>query len=195
MPKPHTFPTLYDEVKTVSISFLTKHRYLKPNQWQSGTVTWSRNGNKTGSISIQVNIQSEQPYIELDYKCNEAPIKYRVQLVSAPSNLGKGVVWYFVCPRTGKRCRKLYLADTYFYHRSAFNGCMYGTQTQSKKNRFFDKTLGVYFKSDNLYSELYKKHFKKTYAGKPTKRYLRIMEQIQKAESIPYHEIERALIS
>ena len=72
---------------------------------------------------------------------------------------------------------------------------MYGTQTQSKKNRFFDKTLGVYFKSDNLYSELYKKHFKKTYAGKPTKRYLRIMEQIQKAESIPYHEIERALIS
>ena len=91
MPKPHTFPTLFDEVKTVSISFLTKHRYLKPNQWQSGTVTWSRNGNKTGSISIQVNIQSEQPYIELDYKCNEAPIKYRVQLVSAPSYLGRPI--------------------------------------------------------------------------------------------------------
>jgi len=195
MPKPHTFPTLFDEVKTVSISFLTKHRYLKPNQLQSGTITWSSNGNKTGSISIQVNTQSEQPYIELDYKCNEAPINYRVQLVSTPSNLGKGVVWYFVCPLTGKRCRKLYLADTYFYHRSAFRGCMYEKQTQSKKYRQLDKTLGAYFKSDNLYSELYKKNFKMTYAGKPTKRYLRIMEQIQKAESIPYHEIERAMLS
>jgi hypothetical protein len=77
-----------------------------------------------------------------------------VQLVSAPSNLGKGFVWYFVCPRPGKRCRKLYLADTYFYHREAFHGCMYESQTQSKKYRQLDKTLGAYFKSDNLYSEL-----------------------------------------
>ena len=195
MPKPHTFPTLFDEVKTVSISFLTKHGYLKPNQWQSGTVTWSRNGNKTGSISIQVNIQSEQPYIELDYKCNEAPIKYRVQLVSAPSNLGKGVVWYFVFPRTGKRCRKLYLADTYFYHREAFKGCMYEKQTQSKKSRYLDKMIGAYFKTDQLFEQLYKKHFKKQYAGKPTKKYLRIVNQIKKAESISYHEIERAILS
>jgi hypothetical protein len=195
MAKFRTFPTLYDELKTISISFLTKHRYLKPNQWQSGIITWSSNGNKTGRISIQVNTQSEQPYIELDYKYNEAPIKYRVQLVSAPSNLGKGVVWYFVCPRTGKRCRKLYLADTYFYHRSAFRGCMYEKQTQSKVNRYLDKTLGVYFRSDQLFEQLYKKHFKKQYAGKPTKKYLRIMEQIQKAESIPYHEIERAMLS
>ena len=71
---------------------------------------------------------------------------------------------------------------------------MYETQTQSKKYRQLDKTLGAYFKSDNLYSELYKKNFKKTYAGKPTKKYLRIMEQIQKAESIPYHEIEKAML-
>jgi hypothetical protein len=195
MPKPHTFPTLFDEVKTVSISFLTKHRYLKPNQWQSGTITWSRNGNKTDSISVRVNTQSEQPYIELDYRCNEAPVKYRVQLVSVPSNLGKGVVWYFICPYTDKRCRKLYLTDTYFYHRSAFKGCMYKKQTQSKKQRYFNKTLSLYFRSDELFEHLYKKHFKKQYAGKPTKKYLKLTQQIQKAESIPIKEIERALLS
>ena len=194
MPKPHTFPTLYDEVKTVSISFLTKHGYLKPNKLKAGSIHWSRNGENLGSISIKVCTYSESPYLEFDYKCNEAPINYRVQLISAPSNLGKGVVWYFVCPHTGKRCRKLYLADTYFYHRSAFNGCMYEKQTQSKKSRYLDKTLGEYFQTDQLFEQLYKKHFKKQYAGKPTKRYLRIMEQIQKAESIPYHEIERALL-
>jgi hypothetical protein len=72
---------------------------------------------------------------------------------------------------------------------------MYETQTQSKKYRQLDKTFGAYLKSENLYRELHKKHFKKTYAGKPTKRYLRIMEQIQKFESIPYGEIERAMLS
>jgi len=195
MPKFPTFPILYDEVKTVSISFLKKHGYLKPNQWLTGTMTWSRNGNNTGSISFQVDTQSESPNLLLDYKCNETPINYRVQLVSIPSNLGKGVVWFFICPCTGKRCRKLYLADTYFYHRSAFRGCMYEKQTQSKKYRGIDKTLGVYYRADQLYEQLYKKHFKKQYAGKPTKKYLKLTRQIQRAESIPYHEIERALIS
>jgi hypothetical protein len=195
MPKPHTFPTLYNEALQIHISKLKGWGYLDPKQLKSGILNWSRNGTPTGSISIQVNTHSEKPYIELDYKCNEAPIKYRVQLVSAPSNLGKGVVWFFVCPRTGKRCRKLYLADTYFYHRSAFRGCMYEKQTQSKKSRYLDKTLGVYFRSDQLFEQLYKKHFKKQYAGKPTKKYLKLTQQIQRAESIPYHEIERALIS
>jgi hypothetical protein len=194
MPKPHTFPTIYDDLKTVSISFLTKHGYLKPNQWRNGTITWSRNGNKTGSISIGIYTKPENSYLELDYKCNEAPINYRVQLISAPSNLGKGVVWYFVCPRTGKRCRKLYLADTYFYHRSAFKGCMYEKQTQSKKSRYLDKTLGAYFRTDQLFEQLYKKHFKKQYAGKPTKKYLKLTQQIQIAESITRQEFEKAIL-
>ena len=118
-----------------------------------------------------------------------------MQLVSVPSNLGKGVIWYFVCPHTGKRCRKLYLADTYFYHREAFKGCMYEKQTQSKKSRYLDKTIGAYFKSDQLYEQLYKKNFKKQYAGKPTKKYLKLTQQIQKAESVSYHEIEQAMLS
>jgi hypothetical protein len=195
MPKPHTFPTLYNEALQISISKLKEWEYLNPEQIKSGTITWSRNGNQTGSISIQVNTKSEQPYIELDYKYRDEPRNYKVRLVSIPSNLGKGLIWYFLCPHTKKRCRKLYSIGGYFLHREAFNGCMYETQTQSKKYRQLDKTLGAYFEIDNLYEELYKKNFKKTYAGKPTKKYLRIMEQIQKAESIPYHEIERAILS
>jgi len=184
MPKPSTFPTLYDDLKTVSVTFLTKHGYLKQKQWQSGTITWSRNGDKTGSISVAVNTHTARPYLELDYKCNGAPINYRVLLVSIPSNLGKGIVWYFLCPRTGKRCRKLYLADTYFYHRTAYRGCMYEKQTQSKKYRGLDKTLGAYFQTDHLFEQLNKRHFKKQYAGKPTKRYLRIANRISKSENI-----------
>jgi len=195
MPKPHTFPTLYNEALQIHISKLKGWGYLNPEQIKSGTLNWSRNGNPIGSISIQVNTHSEQPYIELDYKYRDEPRNYKVYLTSTPSNLNRGKIWYFICPQTKKRCRKLYSIGGYFLHREAFNGCMYETQTQSKKYRQLYKTLGAYFKSDNLYSELYKKNFKKSYAGKPTKKYLLIMEQIQKAESIPYHEIERAMLS
>ena len=72
---------------------------------------------------------------------------------------------------------------------------MYEKQTQSKKYRGLDKTLGLYFRSDQLFDQLHKKHFKKQYAGKPTKKYLKLIRQIQKIESILVHEIERALIS
>ena len=39
---------------------------------------------------------------------------------------------------------------------------MYDCQTQSKKNRQLDKTLGIYFKIDCVFEEINKKHFKNT---------------------------------
>ncbi len=194
MPKSKTFPTLYNEVLYLSISKLKEWEYLNPEQIKSGTVTWSRNGNERGSISIKVDTNLEQQHIELDYKYRDEPRNYKVSLVSMPSNIGKGLIWYFLCPETNKRCRKLYSIGGYFLHREAFKGCMYESQTQSKKYREMDKKLGAFFRTDDLYNQLYQKYFKKTYAGKPTKKYLRIMEQIQKAESIPYHDIERMML-
>ena len=195
MPKPFTLPTLYDEVHTLTISKLKEWGYLKPHQKiNNGVITWSRNGEKTSCISMHTDVHIEDGHIILDYKYRDEPRKYKVNLTSIPSNIGKGLIWYFVCPQTLKRCRKLYLIDGYLFHREAFKGCMYDSQTQSKSNRDLCRMLNPYFKSEKLYEELYQKNFKKTYAGKPTKRYLKIMEQIQKAESIPYHEIERAMI-
>jgi hypothetical protein len=60
---------------------------------------------------------------------------------------------------------------------------MYKNQTQSNKNRDLLKTFDAVFKSDNLNSELYKKHFKKSYAGKPTKKYLRIWNKYRKLKT------------
>ena len=77
------------------------------------------------------------------------------QLTSIPSNLGKGVVWYFICPFTWKRCRKLYLLDERFMHRSALPSEMYECQTQSKKWRGIDKIYGAYFGAEKLYELLY----------------------------------------
>jgi hypothetical protein len=54
-----------------------------------------------------------------------------------------------------------------------------------------EKVYGSYFDIDRLYEELYSKHFKTHYNGKSTKRYLRLIEQINKAERFTDSDIER----
>jgi len=159
----------------------------------SGTLTWSSNGEKTASISITVST-NKKPYIELDYKYNDEPRKYKVSFVSIPSNLGKGKVWYFLCPKTHKRCRKLYSIGGYFLHRETFKGCMYDSQTKSKRWRQMDRVYGSYFELDNLYEELYSKHFKTHYNGKPTKRYLKLLKQINKNVRFSASDIEQLFL-
>lgn len=175
------YPTLYDECNTVSISFLKQHQYLTPGTYKSGCINWSINGKSRGSISIAVNTFADQPYLELNYKIHDKPINYKVNLITVTSNIGKGVVWFFICPVTGKRCRKLYLVGTYFLHREAFTGCMYDKQKQSKKWRNFDALFGSLFTVDDAYEKIDSKYFKTHYAGKPTKRYQRLMKKINTA--------------
>ncbi|WP_245590576.1 hypothetical protein [Adhaeribacter aquaticus] len=145
----------------------------------------------TGRINIMVNTYAESPYLELDYKSRDKPINYKVLLVTVPSNIGKGKVWYFLCPATNKLCRILYSVGGRFLHREAFTGCMYESQTYSKKNRRLFKMYEKAFGSDKLYEQLYEKHFKKTYAGKPTKIYMKLMNKIvEEGKSIAYSEKE-----
>lgn len=194
MPKPATFPTLYDEVKTLSISLLKKHGYLNPNQKQWGIVTWNMEGRANGSISIAVTISQYATYLILDYGCNGENVHYRVDLVRIPSNLRKGHIWYFVCPKTQKRCRKLYLVENFFYHREAFSGCMYSKQTLSKRSRLLDRSIALVFGSEAIENRLHKKHLKKHYAGKPTKRYLILLHRLEEAERIDFRELEILLL-
>lgn len=194
MAKPSTHPTLYDNALQMSIKKLNEWGYLKEGEKFRTQLNWSRNGNLIGSIVIQVNTMSEQPYIELDYKFRDEPRKYKISLVSISSNLGKGKIWYFLCPKTKKRCRKLYSIGGYFLHREAFNGCMYESQTQSKRVRELEK-ITMYFQTSKLYDEIYSKHFKKWYNGKPTKRYLKLLKKIKEAESISESQIMNALFS
>mgnify|MGYP006164102373 CR=1 FL=1 len=56
-----------------------------------------------------------------------------------------------------------------------------------------NKLYGDSFNLDDLYGQLGKKCFKKTYSGKPTKRYLTLITRIDDAESIPIDSIERMM--
>lgn len=187
MPKPHTFPTLFDDVLSISITSLKKWGYLEPNQNKSGTITWSRNGNKTGSVSIRVVTCKDSATLILDYLFRDAPVCYSVKLISMPSNLGKGIVWYFECPHTKKRCRKLYSVGERFLHRLAFIGCMYEKQTYSKNMREMGKAFEKYFSVDNAYEKIYSKHFKKYYKGKATKKFFKLKRKLGSEVSMELH--------
>lgn len=184
MPKQYTFPDLLDECKTLSLSKFKEWGYLEPNSIKSGTVHWSRNEQRYSSISVSINTFADRPYLELDYKCNGEPINYKVYLVSIPSNIGEGKVWYFLCPNTHKRCRKLYMINTYFLHRTAFKNAMYERQTYSKHSRDQIRIWEKLFCTDKVYDEIYGKHFRKFYKGQPTKRYLRLWKKLRKAGEV-----------
>jgi hypothetical protein len=189
MPRHYTFPDLLDECKTLSISKFKEWGYLEPGNFKSGTVHWSRDEQRYASISVLINTNAERPFLELDYRCNGEPVNYKVYLVSIPSNIGKGNVWYFLCPNTGKRCRKLYMINTYFLHRSAFRGAMYEKQTYSKNARQQAKLWGRLFDTDKIYEQIYSKHFKKQYAGKPTKRYLKLWKKLRDAGEVSERDL------
>lgn len=191
MPRLSTYPKLYDEVLQLNITKLKNWGYLESNSLKSGVIDWSRNGLKHSSISLKTYISENENYLELDYKYNDQPRKYQIPLVSVPSNLGKGSIWYFLCPQTQKRCRKLYLIGGYFLHRTAFNGCMYSSQTKSKVWRQLDALLGNHFILDEYYLEIYSKHFKKHYKGKPTKRYLKLLQKIARIERREISELTK----
>lgn len=193
MPRQSTLPTLYDDCKTISMSSLKKWGYIKPGEWKSGEITWSRIGVKTGCIGFTTDMFSENPHLELKYLSNDIPVNYQVSIVSVPSNLGKGVVWYFLCPVTRKRCRKLYLVGGKFLHREAFRGCFYEKQTYSRNNRGLCKKFEIIFGSDKAYEQIYGKYFKQQYAGKPTKKFLKLWKDIKKAESISEGLIQKMI--
>lgn len=181
MPKPPTFPVLYDDVLQISITNLKEWGYFDQEQISPGTIKWSRNGERRAAIDIVVNTLDIPNYVELKYTYGDEPRRYKVLIVKVPSNLKNGSLKYFLCPQTNKRCRKLYLVDGYFFHQKAFKG-MYERQTWSKSYRDIDKAFGAGFYLDKLCAELYKKGFKRFYKGKPTKRYLWLRQKIERIE-------------
>ena len=195
MAKNYTFPILFDEIKSLSITNLKRLKYLQKNCSINGNVYWKSRGENTGNISINTSLIQDNNFVEFIYTCNDKSYNYKVNLIGIKSNLNKGIIWYFKCKFTGIRCRKLHLINGRFQHRSILKTGMYSSQTQSKYYRSLDKVYGAYFKSDSYYSELYSKHFKKYYNGKPTKKYLKLLELINKAESIDESDIEKLLLS
>ena len=165
MPR-YSSASLYEDTIKISFRELRKWGYFKKDSFKSGTLTWSRLGNSFVSINIAVCIR-EEPHVTLSYNYGGEPRKYDISLVSLPSNLGKGKVWYFLCPHTGKRCRVLYSIEGYFLHREAPSSRIYESQTRSQFSRAMDKVFHPPYGKQKIHDELNRPYFKTHYAGRP----------------------------
>jgi hypothetical protein len=106
-------------------------------------------------------------------------------LTSTPSGLGGGLYWFFICPHTGKRARKLYNVDGKFLHRDAFIGCMYSIQKLSKKQRQIKKMVDGLFAWD----QAPERYFRPYYRGKPTRTLKRILKKEKQAEGFSLDQL------
>lgn len=181
MPKPSTYPTLYQDLNSLSIADLRRMNILHRYSRETGVIQWSSGGGISYAIHIGTSTHEDpEPggdYLALAYIQREVEHRYRIQIVSRPSNLGpgRGVVYYFICPVTDKLTKKLYSIDGYFCHRSLLEKGMYKSQVESHRYR----RMGKLFDIDDLYNEIYSKHFKQFYNGKPTRKYARLVRKIE----------------
>ncbi|MEY8761673.1 hypothetical protein [Chryseobacterium tongliaoense] len=189
-------PDEVESLKRITISDLKKLGYLQPNIRLNQNIHWTNQyGERVSSITVIIETTDTDGYITFDYTYNQSQkVNYQVRLITRPSNLGNGLLWFFVCPHTQRVCRKLHLNSGYFLHRTAFNDLYYEKQLRSKKWRDWEKIFGSYL-DDKLYEELHKKHFKRFYNGKPTKRYLKLMKRLNVKKEINFEDIERSLLS
>jgi hypothetical protein len=155
-----------------------------------GTINYSNDS----EISVRLLKRGNRYYAALNYfktidgkKCH---VDYEIPIVTKPSNLGKGSIYYFLCPFSGKRCKVLYMGygSLYFKSREAYRcRIYYSSQLSSRLDKHNDK----YWSMEKKLEKLYANHPKTHYRGNKTKAQLRI-ERLEKKQQ--FHEKMRWVI-
>lgn len=194
MPRHSTDPILFNKVPRLDIRQLKRQGLIRPAHKASTSIVWrSHDGAMIFEVFVKV-ATTNRPHVDLIYEHYNERIKYRVHLEALRYGLG-GRNWYFRCPRTGTRCSVLHFVNGYFVHRTAFKGCFYEIQTKSHSDR---QTMRIYkraIRGDKAKEQMRQRYFKSHYAGKPTKRYLRLMEDIGESKKVSQTDVELLYIS
>ena len=181
MPKPNTFPTLIEQEKTLTTGYLSKCGYFKTEYKATGYTGWTSNRTKDLDITITSIMEKGKERVILTYNdLNDIPAEQIIYLTSKVSNLGNGLIWFFICPYNGVTCRNLIFVFNRFMHHSNIKNSMYGTQAESKYWRKIFQLQPNIPRTEKILNEPYKKHYKKYYKGKMTKRYKKYLSTLNK---------------
>lgn len=177
-----------DECRRIELSYLFKNKLIEKGCIIPNIVlSWSNGFGKSSSIGIETCLTDEEQYIRLHYTITKSDgskkdMDYKIYLHSQPSNLGKGEVYYFICPVSNKKCRILYMAygsEIYKSKQAYRNRIYYPIQTVSKNYYYLQR----YFDLERLAEKMARGKMKTHYRGKPTKTYLRYMKLFDRLET------------
>ncbi|WP_046744906.1 hypothetical protein [Kordia zhangzhouensis] len=183
----------------LDLRIMLKDGSIKKNAHLGGTISWQRGG----AISFESKVFENDKYLHVMYTTTDrygitTKHDYKIQLVSVSSNLNKGRILYFKCPKTAKRARVLYSAygNDVFVHRDYYKDhygqrLFYNSQIAAKD--WYNNTMYFNFQRQITTHEAYLRTFKqwkRTYQGKETKHFKRLREL---KERMQYYDIQRCV--
>lgn len=194
MPKPIQGIATAERSKSIDISDFIRKKVFDKNIITSYCIYWGKELNQDSDcMNIDVIVTSDEKYMRLRYVVNpesevdRKEMDYRVYFDSMKSNLGKGDVYYFVCPVSNQRCRILYMAygSEYFKSRLSYrNRIYYNCQASSKRLYATNR----YFKLTDKFDKFKETNFRLLYNGKKTRSFMKIEKM---AKDINYFDKER----
>jgi hypothetical protein len=161
-----TYPTVKEDLLKINVfSFKFKERNVF-----DGTISI-----KGLELKFKAVTGSENGIIRITHSASGK--SWLIDLIAIKSNLGFGVYYYFVCPKTKVQCKTLYFYQEDFQHRKLipFN---HRKENQARKWRMFQRLLD--FESGKVADEMFKPNFRAFYKGKPTKKMLQIEAKINR---------------
>jgi hypothetical protein len=152
-----------EECKSITTKFLNEHNYFDG----CGGLSWSRGGEKIGSIGFVVSTVEGNEYIRFQYTqtdrhaSSKTELNYEARLTWTPCYFG-GRRWWFVCPLVvnGRVCNRrvgvLYLGGgKYFGCRHCYNL----TYESSKESHRFDRLFLKIGVDPKIGKQLFKRGF------------------------------------
>ena len=187
MGRPYTGAATVYSSPRLELSRLRKAGYFTKGATVTGGWSWS-NGDR---VDITTVSKGAEVHMELSYTYTHPhtgaaeDVRQRIDMVSKPSNLGKGTVLYFRCPATFRLCRILYRAyhARIFKSRNAFSYRLYyPSQTCGKMNRWDEQ----HWQAERKLEGMKRKRDPRKYRGRPTKRAQRVERLIAELERTDY---------
>ena len=175
------------EVHRIELGSLFKLGFLKEGGTTRGNYSWDRNGTPAGHITIEGNLDLLSIRLIYTLTDNGSGEKvdrdYKVSLIARPSNLGKGQVYFFLCPYSGRPCRILYSAyfSPYFKCKAAYKTPLFYDSQMSSR---LDKANDDFWRLERALMKRPRQRKAYNYAGKPTRRYLKQQRDFQRLEEL-----------
>ncbi len=142
-----------EEAKEITTQFLNKHGYFNGGV-RSGGMSWSRDGEKTGSISFTVSTITDDEYIRFQYTQidnntgEQTKLDYKADLVWTSCYFG-GRRWWFICPLVvnghvcNRRVGSLYLANSKYFGCRYCQNLTYRSSQDSHKSDCLFRDVGL----------------------------------------------------
>jgi len=127
-----------DAAIRLDLRVMRRQGFLVPGAITSGSQSWSRRGEETGSVGVTVNLGNpDAGLVIVRFSLNGDPRVQEIPLASRSMRYG-GRRYYFLCPKHGRRCEVMPLVGGVFASRQA-QKLTYQSQSATEIDRMQDR--------------------------------------------------------